>query len=186
MFTAYLSAVAPGSGVPTGVVTFTVGSTVFTAAVDGGIATADLATLNVGAHPVSAVYGGDASFLGTAATGSAQVVTCLPVVTVTDAADSGLGTLRRAIADVCTGGTIDFGFTSPTTITLTSGALELARNVTIHGPGAAVVAVSGGGVSRVFQVDSAVTTSIAGLTIRDGRVTAPEMAAVSPTRARWC
>ena len=56
------------------------------------------------------------------------------------------------------------------TITLTAGQLELSNTSgteTITGP-AAGVTVSGGGLSRVFQVDASVTASISGLTITGG------------------
>ena len=61
-------------------------------------------------------------------------------------------------------------FATPQTITLTSGQLELSDTSgteTITGP-AAGVTVSGGGTSRVFQVDTGVTASISGLTITGG------------------
>ena len=58
-------------------------------------------------------------------------------------------------------------FNSAQTITLSSGQLELsdkAGNETITGP-AAGVTLSGGGNSRVFQVDGGVTATLSGLTI---------------------
>jgi hypothetical protein len=61
-------------------------------------------------------------------------------------------------------------FTTAQTIKLTSGQLELSNTsgtVTITGP-AVGVTVSGGGQSRVFQVDQSVTASISGLTITGG------------------
>ena len=64
-------------------------------------------------------------------------------------------------------------FASAQTITLTSGQLELSNTSgteTITGP-AAGVTVSGGGLSRVFQVDSGVTASLSGLTISGGSTT---------------
>ena len=62
--------------------------------------------------------------------------------------------------------------TPPLTITLTGSQLELSNTSgteTITGP-AAGVTVSGGGLSRVFQVDANVTASISGLTITGGGV----------------
>ncbi len=56
------------------------------------------------------------------------------------------------------------------TITLSGGQLELEDSggtQTITGP-AAGVTISGGGSSRVFQVDGGVTASISGLTISGG------------------
>ena len=61
-------------------------------------------------------------------------------------------------------------FKKPQTITLTGNQLELSNTIeteTITGP-AAGVTVSGGGLSRVFQVDGLVTASISGLTITGG------------------
>ena len=61
-------------------------------------------------------------------------------------------------------------FAQQQTITLTQGQLELSDTdgtQTITGP-AAGVTVSGGGISGVFQVDSGVTATVAGLTIADG------------------
>ncbi len=61
-------------------------------------------------------------------------------------------------------------FKKPQTITLTDGVLELSNTggpQTITGP-AAGLTVSGGGNSGVFQVDSGVTATIAGLSITDG------------------
>jgi fibronectin-binding autotransporter adhesin len=61
-------------------------------------------------------------------------------------------------------------FNAPLTITLAGTQLELSDTtgtVSITGP-AAGVTISGGGASRVFQVDDAVTASFTGLTIADG------------------
>ena len=61
-------------------------------------------------------------------------------------------------------------FNTPQTIVLGGSQLELsdtAGTVTITGP-AAGVTISGGGTSRVFQVDPGVTASLSGLTISGG------------------
>ena len=94
----------------------------------------------------------------------------------TDTPVTGETDLRQAIGQAnSTGGaeTITFDptvFASPQTITLTGGQLELSDTSgteTITGP-AAGVTVSGGGTSRVFQVDSGVTADLSGLTITGG------------------
>ena len=54
------------------------------------------------------------------------------------------------------------------TITLTSGELLITNSVTINGPGASVVAVSGDGSSRVFEIEPGQNVTINGLTITDG------------------
>jgi predicted outer membrane repeat protein len=55
-------------------------------------------------------------------------------ITVTNANDSGPGSLRQALADANDGDTIDFAVTG--TIGLTSGELLVGRSITISGPGA--------------------------------------------------
>jgi uncharacterized repeat protein (TIGR01451 family) len=173
-FTATIDVIAPGGGLPTGVVTFTAGSTVFTATAEAGVAVGYLATLDVGDHAVNAVYAGNHNYIGAAATGGDQRILCLPAATVTSSADSGLGSLRRAVKDLCVAGAIDFAFGAPVTLTLTSGALTLTRDVTITGPGPDGVTVSGAGLSRLFLVENGVIATISGLTLRDGRVPVPE------------
>ena len=57
-------------------------------------------------------------------------------------------------------------------ITLTTGELSVTKNVTISGPGAANLTISGNNGGRVFNVGSSNTATISGLTISDGLVTA--------------
>jgi hypothetical protein len=66
-------------------------------------------------------------------------------------------------------------FSTPQTITLSGSQLELSDTggtQTITGP-AAGTTISGGGNSRVFQVDDGVTASISGLTISGGSASSP-------------
>ena len=102
--------------------------------------------------------------------------TLLSSFVVSNTGDSGPGSLRQAILDANAqrgAETITFDptvFATPQTITLTGSQLELSNTTgteTITGP-AAGVTVSGGGTSRVFQVDAGVTASISGLTITGG------------------
>jgi hypothetical protein len=84
--------------------------------------------------------------------------------TVTTLADSGAGSLRQAIIDAQPGDTINFAVTG----TIVSRYLYMEnKELTIDGPGANVLAISGGGLGGVFEIfDSTVT--IQGVTIRDG------------------
>ncbi|MBK8051354.1 MAG: Ig-like domain repeat protein [Anaerolineales bacterium] len=69
--TATVATTATGLGVPGGYVTFTVGSDVFTATLNNGIAVAHRTILVVGSHPVATTYAGDDdSFTGAATTGA--------------------------------------------------------------------------------------------------------------------
>ena len=93
---------------------------------------------------------------------------------VTNANDSGAGSLRQAIAYSQPGDTVDFSpFLDGQTITLSSGALVISHDLTIAGPGAASLAVSGNHASRVFDIEAGRTgaVTISGLTIRDGSFT---------------
>jgi hypothetical protein len=115
-------------------------------------------------------------------------------LTVTNTNDSGPGSLRAEIATAQRGDTIVFsptlfsttsskphhgGTTStPATIALTSGELDLTKNLTIQGPGAGELTISGyhaasghGGVStdfRVFEVAPDTTVTLSGLTVSSG------------------
>ncbi len=100
--------------------------------------------------------------------------TLLTTWTVTDLnGNSGSGgpsdvTLPYAVAHFSSGDAINFSnCLDGNTITL-NGTLTLSHNVTITGPGAANLAVSGGGSVQDFRVDSGVTASISGLTIENG------------------
>jgi hypothetical protein len=90
-------------------------------------------------------------------------------LTVINNLDSGPGSLRAEITAAQAGDTIAFGSTlTGQTITLTSGELLLNQGLTIQGPGAAQLAVSGGNSSRVFEVAAGVQAIVAGLTISGG------------------
>src|SRR5205085_5717173 len=74
-------------------------------------------------------------------------------LTVTNTNDSGAGSLRDAInAADYDGDTINFAPGVTGTITLTSGHLVITKNLTISGPGANVLTISGGMASRIFYV----------------------------------
>src|SRR5437867_278244 len=69
---------------------------------------------------------------------------------------------------VCYGGTITFG-PSVTSITLAS-ELHITRPMTISGPGAATLTISGNAVTRIFRVNSGQTVNISGITMTNGSV----------------
>lgn len=74
-FTARVQGVAPGSGTPTGTVTFRDGSIVLgTGQLVNGTATFQTTTLSLGAHNLIAQFGGDNNFLASASAGVSQTV----------------------------------------------------------------------------------------------------------------
>ena len=88
-------------------------------------------------------------------------------LTVTNNLDSGAGSLRAEIAVARSNDTIVCASNlSGQTINLTSGELDITKNLTIQGPGAGKLIVSGGNASRVFEVDGAKTkVTLSGLDI---------------------
>jgi hypothetical protein len=83
--------------------------------------------------------------------------------TVTNLNSSGPGSLAQAIADSNNGETINFSVTG--TI---PGGFVIDKNLTIIGPGASKLSISGGFTVQVFAINAGATGSISGLTIRDG------------------
>jgi hypothetical protein len=99
-----------------------------------------------------------------------DVPTTLNVTTALD--DGSAGSLRAEIAAAQSGDNIVFdqGLNGKT-ITLTQGELQIARNLSIQGPGAGLLSISGGGAfgSRVFEIDGTATTvNLSGLSLIDG------------------
>jgi hypothetical protein len=87
-------------------------------------------------------------------------------INVTSTADSGAGSLRDAIAAASSGDAINISATG--TITLTGGPLTINKSLTISGPGASDLAVSGNKAAQVFVVNSGAIVTISGLTIENG------------------
>ena len=98
---------------------------------------------------------------------------CLPsTFTVTNLLDSGAGSLREAVASAnANPGADTIEFTTTGTIGLTSGQLDITDSLTINGPGASALTVSGEGLSRVFAIAGDPTVRIAGLAVAYGSTT---------------
>jgi predicted outer membrane repeat protein len=116
-----------------------------------------------------------------AATGAAATVALIATpagaatIVVENTNDSGAGSLRDALAAATDGDVIDLTGLSGQ-ITLAS-SLVIEDLVTITGPGAGVLTISGNDAVRVFNMDetvaSAGTVTITGVTIADGNVGGP-------------
>ncbi len=100
----------------------------------------------------------------------------LSTLTVTSDGDSGKGTLRAEIAAASSGDTIHFAPSAYGTISLTSGPLVVPDiNLSIQGPGANKLTISGNGTYTVLELgivpfgpDTPSTMTISGLTIANG------------------
>ena len=94
---------------------------------------------------------------------------CPEEVTVTNTADNGAGSLRKALSSVCVDGTILFApELASQTITLLSGPLTLGKNVTIDASAAPGLMISGNNADRVFIVNAGTTATVSNLTVTDG------------------
>lgn len=94
---------------------------------------------------------------------------CPSEVTVLNTADNGAGSLRSALNAVCTDGAVYFSDAlAGQTITLLSGPLTLAKNVTIDASAAPGVSISGNNTDRVFIVNAGTTATVKYLTVKDG------------------
>jgi beta-glucanase (GH16 family) len=94
---------------------------------------------------------------------------CPNEVTVINTADSGAGSLRKALGTVCVGGTVTFSDAlAGQTITLLSGPLTLGKNVTIDASAAPGLTISGNNSDRVIIVNAGTTATVKNLTLTDG------------------
>ncbi|MFL6590298.1 MAG: choice-of-anchor Q domain-containing protein, partial [Chthoniobacterales bacterium] len=120
--------------------------------------------------------GGDGSDIGAYEVQADQLPGCNNVNhTVNNNDDSGAGSLRDIIANVCNGTTIDFAPNVRGAINLTSGELVINNSLTINGPGANLLSVqrstaAGTPEFRIFDIVGNRNVAISGLTISNGKV----------------
>jgi len=88
--------------------------------------------------------------------------------TVLTCQDHGAGSLRQAVLDAPVGQPIDLTQLSCSSITLTTGRIEVTRAQLIQGPGADALEINGAGLDRVFNQLSNETLALYGMTIRNG------------------
>ncbi|MEP7163306.1 MAG: choice-of-anchor Q domain-containing protein [Ferruginibacter sp.] len=158
-----------------GIVTFTApasgaGLTVstFTAVITSNNAYSGTITANAivgGPYTVTAsTTGGSVSFSLT------NAVFCVTDPIVTTNADAGAGSLRQAILDACPGSTIRF---DPSlhgqAITLGSTLPTIDKNLTIEGPGAHLLSISGNDAVQIFRITGADPVRISGLNMTNGK-----------------
>jgi len=96
---------------------------------------------------------------------------CVTDPIVNNNADSGPGSLRDALVNPCPGSRITFATTVASPITLKS-QLEIDQSLTIQGPGANLLTISGDHKVRVLQVGHIhldIDVTLSGLTIANGR-----------------
>ncbi|MER5377054.1 Ig-like domain repeat protein [Streptomyces sp. NPDC002553] len=150
-FTATVAPVAPGSGTPTGTVSFDFGdgTSPVTATLANGVATVTRAyAVRTGSpYTVTATYGATANFAGSSGTDTQTVDRVSTTTSVSSSPDpSVVGqpvTFTATVAPVAPGsgtptGTVSFNFgdgTSPVTATLTNGVATVTRAYTVRASG---------------------------------------------------
>jgi hypothetical protein len=127
----------------------------------------------VGTYPITAMLRDPDNKLGNyslALNQGSLTITADPLL-VTSMADGGPGSLRDVLLSAPADSTVHFWSGVSGTITLTSGMLSLTQDVSIVGPGADLLTISGNKMLRVFQIASAATVTLSGLTIGNGNST---------------
>jgi predicted outer membrane repeat protein len=167
-FTATVTLTAMAAPTATGTIRFYADGAPLGAAVtlSSGAAVANSSALAVGSHVITATYSGDAAHLSSTGRLSPNQQVCGNAITVTNANDDGAASLRRAIADLCPGGTVHFA--GDYTIGLGS-ALAITKNMTIDGLGHSVV-ISGNHAVLIFAVGSGAAANLQNLKIADGKI----------------
>jgi predicted outer membrane repeat protein len=104
---------------------------------------------------------------------------CLPTVafaaqtiTVANHDDSGDGSLRQAVIDAADGDTVSIP-ADIDEIILTSGQIQIVKDITIQGAGAGTSIIDGGANDRIFEIGDgldAPEVTISGVTIKNGKV----------------
>lgn len=89
---------------------------------------------------------------------------------VTTLSDDGGGSLRNALAIAGSYDRIAFAPVARGTIRLTSGELFVNKPVSIVGPGAGLLRISGNGTSRILHIGIQGEVAISGITVTEGRV----------------
>lgn len=88
---------------------------------------------------------------------------------VTSLDDNGVGSLRQVLTTAPSGSTITFAPNLKGTITLTSDDLNIAKDLTIQGPGSNIITIRSTNL-RSFQVLSGASVTISGLSFRDSNL----------------
>jgi hypothetical protein len=171
IFTATVVAVAPGSGTPTGTVTFMNGTTILgTGSLAGGKATFSTAALKAGSNSITAVYGGSAAFnASTSAVLTQTVHKASTTTTLTSSLDpSKLGaavTFTITVAPVAPGGgtpkgsvTLSDGSAAVGTATLINGKATISTSKLTHGTHSMTATYSGDTNHRVSTSAALVQT----------------------------
>jgi len=158
-FTATVSAVGPGAGIPTGIVTFRLDGVDQTPTVvldSAGKASFSTSSLAVGSHTLTASFGGGTNYQASNSSNLVLTVTAATVSLVVsvpgdDGSGSVIGTLSYALKQASSGSIISFNLPIGVSIIAVSGKLpSIPKGVSVQGicsAGKPQITIDGTGVS---------------------------------------
>ena len=168
-FTATVTPVSPGAGLPSGTVDFKEGTTDLTpggVTLSGGVATFTASTLTVGTHTITAVYSGDTDFkTSTGDDSTSPQVVNKASTTTTLASTPNPSVSGQTVTFTATVAAVSPGTGTPTgTVNFTEGAATLASGVTLNGSDQATftissLAVGSHTITATYSGDTNFTTS---------------------------
>jgi hypothetical protein len=166
-FTATVSAVSPGSGTPTGTVTFKDGATsLATNNLSGGSATYTSSTLSVTSHSITAVYNGDSNFTTNTSSALSQVVNKSDT-TATLTSNTNPTVFGQSVVFTATVAAASPGAGTPSgTVTFKDGATALSTNTLSGGSVTytnSTLSVTSHSISVVYNGDANFNTNTSGV-----------------------
>ena len=186
--TATVSAAAPGSGTPTGTVTFKDdGTTIGTGTLSSGEATFTTSELGVAAHSITAVYDGDDSFNPSSSSALSQTVT-EDASSVTLSASTNSTVYGQTVVFTAEVSAVAPGSGTPTgTVTFKDGATALSTNALISGQVSytnTALAAAVHWITAVYNGDGNFSTNISGVvtqTVNQAETTTAVASSVNPS-----
>jgi len=89
-------------------------------------------------------------------------------VVVTNCLNSGPGSLRQAVIDSQPGDPIDLTQLTCSQITLTTGRIDVSRDILFQGPGSGLLTIDGANTDRIFNQNGPYQLAVYGMTLQHG------------------
>ena len=127
---------------------------------------------DAGCNPLAAEFFTESALTGLTSVSCEDYLANIPTAAlpVSNTADSGSGSLREAISNVSSGGSIDLSGTSGT-ISLASNLPNISKHIEIYGPCDSTVVIDGSNTYRLLRITGAATVGIYYLTLQNGDAT---------------